>query len=50
MKVSENGQNFHREFLEFCLKDPTRFEERLSKPKMKTFADEGVKNRKTTDK
>ena len=50
LKVPETGRTRHKEFIEACVNDKDRFEERIQRAKLHTFADECGRNRRTTDK
>lgn len=50
LKIPENGQVRHQDFLNTCLADANRFEEKIIKAKLKTFSDDSSKNRKAQDK
>ena len=50
LKIPENGKVRHQDFLDTCLVDANRFEERIPKAKLKTFSDDSERNRKAQDK
>ena len=50
LKIPENGKVRHQDFLNSCLVDANRFEERIPKAKLKTFSDDSERNRKAEDK
>ena len=50
LKVPETGRTRHKEFIEACVNDKDRFEERIPRAKLHTFADECGRNRRTTYK
>jgi len=50
LKIPATGKKRHKEFVEACVNDPNRFEQRITKVALKTFADSCGRNRRTTDK
>lgn len=50
LKIPENGQKRHQDFLDSCMADAHRFEEKITKAKLKTFSDDSARNRKAEDK
>lgn len=50
LKIPENGQARHQDFLDSCISDPNKFEEKITKAKLKTFSDDCAKNRRKENK
>lgn len=50
LNIPNDGQERHQGFLQSCIDDPMRFEEKITKSKLKTFTDECAKNRRSGDK
>lgn len=49
LSIPKDGQAHHQNFLDSCIVDPNRSEEKITKAKMKTFSDRCARNRRTTN-
>ena len=50
LNVPNNGRALHQQFIEECLADEKRFERTVKQASLKTFAENGAKNKKALDR
>ena len=50
LDIRHTGENRHKNFVRECLDNPTRFEEPIKRVKLLTFKQEGISNRRSTNR